>query len=241
MAPLLDMSSIPIYNGTSTSRQLRKVTSVLRQAKLAGDTKECINIIELKCNNTVLGILESDPTCLTVLKDPTIPDAIITIKSFFTSRFPDNTFIKVEDAKQQLESFKQLSIESLAKYYTRITKLLLALGGRDKPKLLSETLLGRLKRLYLRRILRKFQQGLYLDELRKKVITSKEWFAYSILRDTLKVVSSIVEFIELVKLATVEEEKKKNSEFFEQVKATASNTIKLKAVLAKANVTINTR
>ena len=104
----------------------------------------------------MLGVLESDPTCLAVLKDPTIPDAIIIIKSFLTSRFPNNTFIKVEDAKQQLKSFKQLSIESLAKYYTRITKLLLALGGRDKPKLLSETLLSRLKRLYLRRILRKF-------------------------------------------------------------------------------------
>ena len=157
IAPLIDMPSIPIYNGTSTLRQLRKVISVLRQAKLAGDTKEYINIIELKCNNIVLGVLESDPTCLAVLKDPTTPDTIMTIKRFLTSRFPDNTFIKVEDAKQQLESFKQLSIESLAKYYTRTTKLLLALGGRNKPKLLSKTLLGRLKRLYLRRILRKFQ------------------------------------------------------------------------------------
>ena len=157
IAPLLDMSSILIYNGTLTSRQLRKVISVLRQTKVAGDTKEYINIIKLKYNNIVLGILESDPTYLAVLKDPTIPDTIITIKSFLTSRFLNNTFIKVEDAKQQLKSFKQLSIKSLAKYYIRITKLLLALGGYNKPKLLSKTLLGRLKRLYLRKILRKFQ------------------------------------------------------------------------------------
>ena len=87
IAPSLDMSSILIYNGTLTSRWLRKVISVLRQAKLAGETKEYINIIKLKCNNIVLGILESDPTCLAVLKDPTIPDTIITIKSFLTSRF----------------------------------------------------------------------------------------------------------------------------------------------------------
>jgi hypothetical protein len=200
-----DLAGIPTYDGTGTTRFLRRLRA---KFALVGEAQinpiYFVSAIETSCSDLVIKALESNATTSAILDNPAVgDDNVATIQAFLYAKYPDaDTSIEPVDAQQQLESLKQQPDEILEAYHYRASEILGLIGGRDSPRNNQPGFipLTQIEQSVLTSVIKKFGLGIYDNALRKAVLSSEKWYTTRTLHGALELAQNQASYLKNLRL-----------------------------------------